>query len=117
VLVAADICARNTVASRLVPNVLDVWRPLGSRQYEPRRGQRGQLAEFRYEESPELKLAVDDVLLAKDGNTLGIVNIVRRFLSQPQLMAPLPFCDLTLSTLTSSVTQFKASQFSNSSLR
>ncbi|WFE35589.1 restriction endonuclease subunit S [Micromonospora sp. WMMD975] len=32
---------------------------------------------FRYHESPELKLAVGDVLLAKDGNTLGIVNLVR----------------------------------------
>jgi type I restriction enzyme S subunit len=27
--------------------------------------------EFRYEESPELKLELGDVLLAKDGNTLG----------------------------------------------
>lgn len=35
------------------------------------------ISEFRYEESPNLKLAVDDVLLAKDGNTLGICNIVR----------------------------------------
>ncbi|WP_433858058.1 restriction endonuclease subunit S [Streptomyces kronopolitis] len=35
------------------------------------------ISEFRYEESPDLKLAVGDVLLAKDGNTLGIVNIVR----------------------------------------
>jgi len=33
--------------------------------------------EFRYEESPELKLQTGDVLLAKDGNTLGITNIVR----------------------------------------
>ena len=33
--------------------------------------------EFRYEESPELKLLPGDVLLAKDGNTLGITNIVR----------------------------------------
>lgn len=33
--------------------------------------------EFRYEESPELKLQRGDVLLAKDGNTLGITNIVR----------------------------------------
>ncbi|GAA1785765.1 restriction endonuclease subunit S [Actinomadura chokoriensis] len=31
----------------------------------------------RYEESPELKLQKGDVLLAKDGNTLGIVNIIR----------------------------------------
>jgi len=33
--------------------------------------------EYRYDESPEIKLRVDDVLLAKDGSTLGIVNIVR----------------------------------------
>lgn len=35
------------------------------------------ISKFRYEESPELKLAVGDVLLAKDGNTLGITNVVR----------------------------------------
>ncbi|WP_081642948.1 restriction endonuclease subunit S [Nocardiopsis sp. CNS-639] len=35
------------------------------------------ISEFRYEESPALKLAVGDVLLAKDGNTLGICNVVR----------------------------------------
>lgn len=35
------------------------------------------ISEFRYEESPDLKLTVGDILLAKDGNTLGIVNIVR----------------------------------------
>jgi type I restriction enzyme S subunit len=35
------------------------------------------ISEFRYNESPELKLQVGDVLLAKDGNTLGIVNIIR----------------------------------------
>lgn len=35
------------------------------------------ISEFRYHESPELKLAVGDVVLAKDGNTLGIVNLVR----------------------------------------
>lgn len=35
------------------------------------------ISEFRYEESPELKLRKGDVLLAKDGNTLGIVNLVR----------------------------------------
>ncbi|GAA1427250.1 hypothetical protein GCM10009601_38170 [Streptomyces thermospinosisporus] len=34
------------------------------------------ISEFRYNESPELKLQVGDVLLAKDGNTLGIVNII-----------------------------------------
>lgn len=31
---------------------------------------------WRYEESPELKLRPGDVLLAKDGNTLGITNVV-----------------------------------------
>jgi type I restriction enzyme S subunit len=36
------------------------------------------ISEFRYNESPELKLQIGDVLLAKDGNTLGVVNIVRR---------------------------------------
>jgi type I restriction enzyme S subunit len=35
------------------------------------------ISEFRYEESPELKLTEGDVLLAKDGNTLGITNVVR----------------------------------------
>ena len=35
------------------------------------------ITEYRYEESPELKLKLDDVLLAKDGNTLGITNVVR----------------------------------------
>ena len=35
------------------------------------------ISEYRYEESPELKLMPGDVLLAKDGNTLGITNIVR----------------------------------------
>jgi type I restriction enzyme, S subunit len=35
------------------------------------------ISEYRYEESPELKLKPGDVLLAKDGNTLGITNIVR----------------------------------------
>lgn len=34
------------------------------------------ISEFRYEESPELQLQHGDVLLAKDGNTLGIVNLV-----------------------------------------
>ncbi|MCZ4587625.1 restriction endonuclease subunit S [Rhodococcus opacus] len=33
--------------------------------------------QLRYEESPELKLQEGDVLLAKDGSTLGICNIVR----------------------------------------
>jgi type I restriction enzyme S subunit len=31
---------------------------------------------FRFDESPDLKLQVGDVLLAKDGNTLGITNVV-----------------------------------------
>lgn len=35
------------------------------------------ISEYRYHESPELKLQMDDVLLAKDGSTLGITNIVR----------------------------------------
>ncbi|WP_306356370.1 restriction endonuclease subunit S [Nocardia sp. CC213A] len=35
------------------------------------------ISEYRYHESPDLKLRRGDVLLAKDGNTLGIVNIVR----------------------------------------
>lgn len=35
------------------------------------------ISEFRYLESPELKLRPGDVLLAKDGSTLGIVNIVQ----------------------------------------
>jgi type I restriction enzyme S subunit len=33
--------------------------------------------QFRYDESPEIKLSVGDVLLAKDGSTLGTVNFVR----------------------------------------
>ena len=35
------------------------------------------ISTFRYEESPELKLRLGDVLLAKDGSTLGIANHVR----------------------------------------
>jgi type I restriction enzyme, S subunit len=35
------------------------------------------ISEYRYLESPELRLQPGDVLLAKDGNTLGITNIVR----------------------------------------
>ncbi|HDG7213443.1 TPA: restriction endonuclease subunit S, partial [Acinetobacter nosocomialis] len=31
----------------------------------------------RYEESPEIKLNIGDILLTKDGSTLGTVNIVR----------------------------------------
>ncbi|WP_417779586.1 restriction endonuclease subunit S [Stutzerimonas xanthomarina] len=36
------------------------------------------ITEERYKESPEIKLAVGDVLLAKDGSTLGTVNVVRK---------------------------------------
>ena len=35
------------------------------------------VSEYRYNESPEIKLTVGDVLLAKDGSTLGTVNVVR----------------------------------------
>lgn len=35
------------------------------------------ISKFRFDESPELKLEVGDVLLAKDGSTLGIANVVR----------------------------------------
>lgn len=35
------------------------------------------ISEFRYNESPELQLTEGDVLLTKDGFTLGTVNIVR----------------------------------------
>lgn len=35
------------------------------------------ITEERYQESPEIKLSVGDVLLAKDGSTLGTVNVVR----------------------------------------
>lgn len=35
------------------------------------------ISEWRYEESPDLKLRIGDVLLVKDGNTLGITNLVR----------------------------------------
>lgn len=35
------------------------------------------ISEFRYQESPELQLTEGDVLLTKDGFTLGTVNIVR----------------------------------------
>ncbi len=47
---------------------------------------KGQLIDFsdvsyitpaRYDESPEIKLSAGDVLLAKDGSTLGISNVVR----------------------------------------
>ena len=35
------------------------------------------ISEDRYEESPEIKLTIGDVLLAKDGSTLGTVNVVK----------------------------------------
>ncbi|GAA1825420.1 restriction endonuclease subunit S [Microlunatus capsulatus] len=35
------------------------------------------ISDFRYTESPELQLQIGDVLLAKDGSTLGIANCVR----------------------------------------
>lgn len=35
------------------------------------------ISKFRFEESPELKLRLGDVLLAKDGSTLGITNCIR----------------------------------------
>ncbi|WP_082054399.1 restriction endonuclease subunit S [Methyloterricola oryzae] len=38
--------------------------------------------QYRYDESPEIKLRVGDVLLAKDGSTLGTVNVVR-YLPRP----------------------------------
>lgn len=33
--------------------------------------------EIRFKESPEIQIAIGDVLLAKDGSTLGTVNVVR----------------------------------------
>lgn len=35
------------------------------------------ITKFRYHESPELMLSIGDILLVKDGSTLGITNIVR----------------------------------------
>lgn len=35
------------------------------------------ISKERYDESPEIKLNIGDVLLAKDGSTLGTVNVVR----------------------------------------
>jgi type I restriction enzyme, S subunit len=35
------------------------------------------VSRWRYEESPEIQLRVGDVLLVKDGSTLGIANLVR----------------------------------------
>lgn len=40
------------------------------------------ITQQRYDESPEIKLANGDVLLTKDGSTIGIVNVVRD-LSEP----------------------------------
>jgi type I restriction enzyme S subunit len=36
------------------------------------------ITKFRFDESPDLKLQLGDVLLVKDGNTLGIANIVKQ---------------------------------------
>ena len=35
------------------------------------------ISQERYDESPEIKLSKGDVLLAKDGSTLGIANVIR----------------------------------------
>ena len=35
------------------------------------------ISQERYDESPEIKLSEGDVLLAKDGSTLGIANVIR----------------------------------------
>jgi len=35
------------------------------------------ITESRYRESPEIMLEIDDVLIAKDGSTLGISNVIR----------------------------------------
>jgi type I restriction enzyme S subunit len=35
------------------------------------------IAKARFDESPEIKISLGDVLLAKDGSTLGTVNVVR----------------------------------------
>ena len=35
------------------------------------------IPKWRYDESPEIKLQVDDILLTKDGSTLGTVNIIK----------------------------------------
>lgn len=37
----------------------------------------------RYFESPEIMLRLGDVLIAKDGSTLGITNVIRSLLSLP----------------------------------
>jgi type I restriction enzyme S subunit len=50
------------------PNIKDIEIDFGNVNY---------INEFRYDESPEIKLRECDVLLAKDGSTLGTVNIVR----------------------------------------
>lgn len=36
------------------------------------------ISKWRYDESPEIQLQVGDVLIVKDGSTLGISNFVRR---------------------------------------
>ena len=40
------------------------------------------ISKFRFDESPEIKLEIDDIILVKSGSTLGIVNIVR-YLPKP----------------------------------
>ncbi len=40
------------------------------------------LTKERYEESPEIMLREDDILLTKDGSTLGTVNIVKELPSK-----------------------------------
>lgn len=35
------------------------------------------ISKFRFDESPDLKLQIGDVLLAKDGSTLGVANCIR----------------------------------------
>jgi len=35
------------------------------------------LAEIRYDESPEIKLQNDDVLLSKDGSNIGKVGLIK----------------------------------------
>jgi len=40
------------------------------------------ISKERFDESPEIKLSIGDVLLAKDGSTLGTVNVVRQLPSE-----------------------------------
>jgi len=50
------------------PNIKDVLIDFKNVNY---------ITKHRYYESPEIMLKVDDVLLVKDGSTLGIVNVIR----------------------------------------